>query len=251
MPATPRPRRAESAPIDDRRQRTRDRLVESALIVLGRRSADARIIDELIEMAGVSRGTFYNYFRTNDELLAAVAAETADELLRIVDPLVRDDPDPASRIAGGVRLVLTVARAHPQFVRFVARVGAAALGAGSLAAQVVPRDLREGIDSGRFRIEDPRLGFDLVIGPVLATFDTLQRHHVDADHVDALAAAVLRSLGVPGATARRLATVPLPAFRIPHGSLIERAEGRARRMGLRGPADSPPHGSPPTEKVHA
>ena len=39
--------------------------------MLGRRSADASIIDELTALAGVSRGTFYNYFRTNDELLAA------------------------------------------------------------------------------------------------------------------------------------------------------------------------------------
>lgn len=226
---TPRP---EAGPHDDRRRRTRDRLVESALIVLGRRSADASIIDELSALAGVSRGTFYNYFRTNDELVAAVAEEAADELLRIVDPHVREIADPAARVALGVRLILEIGCAYPQFVRFVARVGPAALGAGSLAAEVVPRDLSAGMARGRFTVVDPALAFDLVIGPVLATFNTLQHRALDRAYIDALATAVLRSLGVSAAIARRLATTPLPAIRIPDDAMIVRAEGRARRLGL-------------------
>ena len=222
-----------SAP--DRRRRTRDRLVEAALIVLGRRSADASIIDELTALAGVSRGTFYNYFRTNDELLAAVAEEAGNTLMRIVVPVTREVGDPAARVATGVRLVLTVSGVHPQFARFVARVGPAALGTGTLASEVVPQDLAEGVLAGRFRVDDPRLAFDLVIGPVLAAFETLQHRALGDAYVDALAAAVLRSLGVPRATATRLASTPLPRLVVPANSLIARTEDRARRLGLSSP----------------
>jgi AcrR family transcriptional regulator len=216
----------------DRRRRTRDRLVESALLVLGRRSADSSIIDEVIALAGVSRGTFYNYFRTNEALLAAVAEESGNALMRVVHPITREVADPAARVALGIRLVLTVAGAHPQFARFVARVGPAALGAGSLAAEVVPFDLAEGVAARRFTVDTPRLAFDLVTGPVLAAFHSMQQRPLGRAHVDALAAAVLRALGVPAATATRLATTPLPRVRLPEDSLIARSEDRARRAGL-------------------
>jgi hypothetical protein len=43
---------------------------------------------------------------------------------------------------------------------------------------------------------------------------------------------VLRGLGVPGATATRFATLPLPPLHLPDTSLIARSEERARRLGL-------------------
>lgn len=212
-----------------RRQRTRDRLIAAAMVVLGHRSADASIIDDVIALADVSRGTFYNYFRTNDELLAAVAEEAGNELLRIVDPMLRGHPDPAARVADGVRLVLAVAGAHPQLARFIARTGPAALGAGTLAAEFVPRDVREGIAAGRFTACDPRLAFDLVTGPVLAAFHTLQDGAPGRDYADAMAEGVLRALGVPGASARRLARRRLGEPLVPADSLIARAEALARQ----------------------
>lgn len=232
MPTPAAPPTAIERPADDRRRRTRDRLVEAALLVLGRRSAEASIIDEVIALAGVSRGTFYNYFRTTDALLAAVAEEAGNELMRAVHPITREIPDPAARVALGLRLVLTLAGAHPEFARFVARVGPAALGAGTIVAEVVPFDLAEGVAARRFTVDEPRLAFDLVVGPVLAAFHSMQQRPLGRAHVDALAAAVLRSLGVPAATATRIATTPLPRVRLPATSLIARSEDRARRAGL-------------------
>jgi len=56
----------------ERRARMRRKLVESALLVFAGKGVDASVIEDVIVAAGVSRGTFYNYFRTNAELLAAV-----------------------------------------------------------------------------------------------------------------------------------------------------------------------------------
>ena len=212
-----------------RRHQTRDRLIESGLLVLGRRSADGSIIDELIQIAGVSRGTYYNYFRDNESLLQAVAEEASNALIRMVNAEVEALKDPAQRVACGVRQVLRIARAHPHFVRFVARVGPAALGSGSLAAQVVPRDLSLGVSTGRFKVTEPRLGFDLVTGPVLAAFNSLQQQPISDEYIDGLAAAVLRSLGVPAAQASQIAQRPIAALTVPEDSLIVRAEARAQR----------------------
>src|ERR1700732_983396 len=82
-----------------RRERMYARLVESALLVFGERGMDASVIDELIRTASVSRGTFYNYFRTNEDLLIAVSLAVSNEMLRVVDPLAHAETDPAARIA--------------------------------------------------------------------------------------------------------------------------------------------------------
>ena len=156
-----------------RREQMRTRLIESALLVFARRGVEGSVIDEVITTAEVSRGTFYNYFRTNEELLTAVAQEVGNQMLEVVDPVVREHTDPAVRVACGVRLTLMVARAHPHLAAFIGRVGPPALGAQSLVTEYLPRDLADGMAEGRFSEMHPRLAFDLVTGPVMAGFHTL------------------------------------------------------------------------------
>jgi AcrR family transcriptional regulator len=211
----------------DRREKMRARLIESAMLVFARRGAEGSVIDEVITTAEVSRGTFYHYFRTNEELLAAVAAEVGNQLLQIVDPVIRVQPDPAVRVACGIRLALMVARAHPHLAGFMVRVGPPALGAQSLATVYLPRDIEAGIESGRFAPMHPRLAFDLISGPVLAAFHTLLTAEVPEDYPQALAQAVLLALGVPKAAAAKAAAVPLPPLQLPEASLLVRAQARA------------------------
>src|ERR1700722_9654250 len=92
-----------------RRERTRNRLIESALGVFAQKGPDAPVIDDFIAAAGVARGTFYNYFRTTGELLAAVAGDTSDEVLAVIDPLVLSVEDPAQRVVVGSRLYMGMA----------------------------------------------------------------------------------------------------------------------------------------------
>ena len=61
----------------ERRARMRRKLVESALLVFAEKGVDASVIEDVIAAAGVSRGTFYNYFCTNGELLAAAITSSA------------------------------------------------------------------------------------------------------------------------------------------------------------------------------
>jgi AcrR family transcriptional regulator len=211
----------------DRREKMRARLIESAMLVFARRGAEGSVIDEVISVAEVSRGTFYHYFRTNEELLAAVAAEVGNQLLHIVDPVIRELPDPAARVACGIRLALMVARTHPHLAGFMVRVGPPALGAQSLATEYLPRDIRAGIASGRFGPMPPRLAFDLITGPVLAAFHTLQGEDVPLDYPQQLAQAVLMSLGVPKAAAAKAAALPLQPLQLPDDSLLVRAQARA------------------------
>ena len=98
-----------------RREKTRNRLIESALQVFAEKGPDAAMIDDFIAAAGVARGTFYNYFSTTAELLAAVAGESSDEVLAVVDPLVQTFDDPAQRVVVGSRLYMGMAARYPRW----------------------------------------------------------------------------------------------------------------------------------------
>lgn len=211
----------------ERREKMRARLLESAFLVFARRGADATVIDEIITTAGVSRGTFYNYFHTNEELFAVVAAEVSNEILRIVDPVLQQYTDSAARIACGIRMVIELARTHAPLAAFVVRGGPSAVAAGGLAGDYLLRDIKAGMASGRFSTLHPRLAYDLVLGPVLAACHTVLTEDVPASFAEELAQAILQALGVTKSTARKFANQALGNTDIPENSLFVRADTRA------------------------
>src|SRR5271165_6765365 len=79
----------------ERRERMRKRLIESAMIVFAENGTGATMIPDVIAAAGVSQGSFYNYFRTNDDLLTAISEELSNEMLHLVEDSVGVIDDPA------------------------------------------------------------------------------------------------------------------------------------------------------------
>jgi AcrR family transcriptional regulator len=201
-------------------------LVECALLVFAEHGVDAIIIDKVIKTAGVSRGTFYNYFRTDGDLFVAVATEVSDEILRVVNPVVVQEPDPAARVSLGIRYVFQLVKSYPLLAEFLDHGGQSALRYGKLVNEVVPRDLSKGMAAGRFTVRSLRLGLDLLLGPVLLGFHTILTEAVDDDYAEALAASILMALGVPETEARRYCSLPLQTLRMPVDSLFYRAESR-------------------------
>jgi TetR/AcrR family transcriptional regulator, transcriptional repressor for nem operon len=55
----------------EHKQRTRERIVESARILFNRRGFEQVSIDDVMKEAGLTRGGFYNHFTSKDELYAA------------------------------------------------------------------------------------------------------------------------------------------------------------------------------------
>src|SRR4249920_748884 len=79
-------------------QRTRARLQEAARRVFGRKGM-AVSINDVVEAAGISRPSFYNYYTTIEQLLESVTEDMVAELNAQIDASVRVVDDPAARIA--------------------------------------------------------------------------------------------------------------------------------------------------------
>lgn len=72
----------------EHRTRRRQALVAAAITAVDRTEHGAPTFDEVAAVAGVSRTVLYRYFADLDDLLGAVAASLADDLIaRVLDPL--------------------------------------------------------------------------------------------------------------------------------------------------------------------
>ena len=205
-----------------RRATTRAKLLESALLVFAQKGPHA-VIEDVIAQAGMARGSFYNYFRTNDELLSEVASEINNELLRAIDPVVQRSDDPAERIACGARLLLHAVMRFPLFGTFMARLPFPTANSSLLGLRFMARDVALGIATKRFHDINQRVAADLVIGVVLSAAYAVAREPVEGNP-DASVRALLRALGLARREATRLAALPLPDFELPAGSLLRRTQ---------------------------
>lgn len=230
---TPQDHRTRTAAI--RRARMRAHLIRCALEIYARQGIDGSIIDELIRTAGVSRGTFYNYFKTSQDLFEAVSAAISKDLMTIVNPIVLSHDDPAMRVCSGVRACLELGKQYPHMALFVSKGGPAALSENHLLAEYLPRDLAMGMEAGRFARIDMRLAFDLVVGPVIAGFYSMSTEAVKPGYIETLTLSVLCSLGMDRAEASRLASTPMAEISAPARSVIARSATIVTKNGTTGP----------------
>jgi AcrR family transcriptional regulator len=210
----------------ERRARMQRKLIENALLVFAEKGVDASVIEDVIKTAGVSRGTFYNYYRTNAELQMAAGDELGNEIVQQIETQTRDNPSPAARICTGVRLYLRAARQFPLFARFVASLGLAAVGPDNLVYRYLPAHLEEGMATGEFARIPVRVAVDVVLGSVVSAVKRIAANEADDDHLRAAAVAMLRGLGVAEKKAVALSDAPLAPLALGDETLFMRSHAR-------------------------
>jgi TetR/AcrR family transcriptional regulator, transcriptional repressor for nem operon len=84
-----------------KRNKTRQRLVESALYLFWKQGYAATGMAEILSHAKVNSGSFYHFFPSKEDLLIAVLQLYVETLHPIVmDPVFTTTPDPVERIFG-------------------------------------------------------------------------------------------------------------------------------------------------------
>ena len=214
----------------ERRARMRRKLVESALLVFAEKGVDHSVIEDVIAAAGVSRGTFYNYFRTNEELLEAAIDELGNEVVDLIESRVKATPSPAARLFTGFRLYLDVARRVPLFAKFIARVGPQALGPDNLVFKYIPVHIAEGIAAGEFIDAPVRVSLDMVVGAGLIAVARISARRADEAYLAAMLSALARSLGFDPARTEALISEPLAPLKLDPDSLVMRSHARFQKQ---------------------
>lgn len=194
-----------------RRDHTRARIVEAAIAVYAQKGPDVPVIDDFVKAARMSRGTFYNHFTTTAELLEATVEWFESRLIKTIVETVHAHPDFAAQAALAMRLYLHWITPDPALCSFFVRM--------PLVAEVGRREarirLRQGVDSGAFRVADFDAACDLVFGTLTETirrYSKAPEHRRDCDGVVRL---LLSSLGVAHARVEEIMALPLPEIPVP------------------------------------
>ena len=210
----------------ERRERMRQRLIESALLVFSEKGVESSMIHDVVLTANVSQGTFYNYFRSCDELLIATGEQLKNELLILIEQEVRTIADPAERLATGLRLFLHTTQAFPLLARFAHQTGLHIVGPNSLMFEFLPPHIEQGISMGRFaKIPVPAM-LDLLSGTTLAAIFRIIATPDLPNYPEEIVSLILRGMGVTEEEAMRLVAQPLQPIQPPEDMLLIRSQTR-------------------------
>ncbi|HEX7479971.1 MAG TPA: TetR/AcrR family transcriptional regulator [Polyangiales bacterium] len=106
---------------EQKRSERREAILCAAERIFSQHGYHAASISDVIDAAGISRGTFYIYFDGKDALFLQLIERFIGfmtDALEVVDP---NKPEPARRILENVQRVVDVAFEHPDLTRMVLR----------------------------------------------------------------------------------------------------------------------------------
>jgi AcrR family transcriptional regulator len=210
----------------ERRERTRKRLLESAMIVYAQKGMTSSVIQDVVAEAKVSQGSFYNYFKTNEALFVALATEFSNELIHMIEPVIGEIEHPAMKIATAIRTYLHMLRSCPVATRFIAKAGLRLMTRANSLEVFLPRDLKTGQQQGIFTAIPVRLAMQMISGTGLMVIGGMVTGETPEDAPEQVAEMILRALGVPPGDAGRFVECPLVQIKIPEDSLLARAQAR-------------------------
>jgi len=205
---------------------TRERLIEAARRVIARQGIDGTTIADITNAADVGTGSFYNHFKSKEDLVGTLVGQAIEVHGASLDRLVASVSDPAEVFAICIRHTVRMADHDPVWAWFTVRAGLYVRELESALGARVVRDLARGIETGRFTPRDMPSALVVIGGAMIAAMQgrLLGVLGAPADHL--IAEHLLRMLGVPADEAQRIASLPLGE---PVAELVRRsARGGAR-----------------------
>ncbi|MEO1233941.1 MAG: TetR/AcrR family transcriptional regulator [Myxococcota bacterium] len=191
----------------ERRARTRAQLVEAALRVFAGKGLDAATTQDFYEEAGVSRGTFYNYFETKEDVLTAVANRLADALNEEILSETEGVEGAPERVAWTVERFVGRALTHPGPSQVMVDIAArqALILIGETSEGNMRADLETGRAQGLFTIEDDEMAANIIVGVSMQAIRSILAGRAGPEHVYLAARSVLLAYGTPQARAESAA----------------------------------------------
>jgi AcrR family transcriptional regulator len=211
-------RRAPERPtpkLGGKRERTRKKILEATFGLIGNEKGLAVRIEEICAAAHISRGTFYNYFTSLEQLFEVLAIELSHDLNSALVSGFDEVLSHAEGANAAIQHYLNYARRDPAWGWAMVHLSAFGPTFGAEAWEACHRAIAQGIEAGEFDVPNATVGRDLMTGTVLATVRTMLRFGSGQSEPRIVAYHLLRAFGVPDARARDIAESPLPDIVVP------------------------------------
>jgi AcrR family transcriptional regulator len=193
-----------------KRERTRKKILDAAFGLIGNERGLTVRIEEICAAAQISRGTFYNYFTSLEQLFEVLAIELSHDLNSALVSTWDETLSHAEGSNAAIQHYLNYARRDPAWAWAMVHLNAFGPSFGAESWEACYRSIAKGIEAGEFDVPNAAVGRDLMTGTVMATVRTMLRSSGDRSEPRVVAYHLLRALGVPEARAREVADTPLP-----------------------------------------
>jgi AcrR family transcriptional regulator len=196
------------------REHNRRIILDAARGVFGRQGYRTATVRDIIGATSLATGTFYNYFKSKEEVYAALR----DELALEIRPLLRAERERATSaddfIAGTFRAFFTHAMQRSDtFAALGAQEDQAASGTRIivLGSDDLRRDIQAAIENRLLADVDPELLAAAMVGIAFEVAEVLRRrHHADVNGAERFCSdLVLRGIALPAMTRQAVASAGL------------------------------------------
>lgn len=197
--------------LERRKQRTRSALVRAAQGFIAAGTLNVPVL-EITQAADVGMGSFYNHFKTKEELFDAAVEDVLDAHGALLDQLTESIEDPAETFACSFRLTGRLFRRRPQESRILLANALTLISSDRGLAPRALRDITAAAAAGRFEVDDARLALSVAGGALMGLGKLLQDEpdRDDAAAADKVTEDVLRLFGLSADEAHDICTRPLP-----------------------------------------
>lgn len=150
--------------------KTRQKLLEVARELFAHKGLEATTMNDIASTSGRGRRTLYTYFRNKEEIYYAVIEEELERLSEKMDEVVTREVEPEEKIFALIYAHLsnirdTVARngtLRAEFFRNIWMVEKVRKAFDEEEHRILQKVLQEGVDKGRFRIDNVPLMADII-----------------------------------------------------------------------------------------
>lgn len=150
--------------------KTRQKLLEVARELFAHKGLEATTMNDIAAASGRGRRTLYTYFRNKEEIYYAVIEEELERLSEKMDEVASMDVEPEEKIFTLIYTHLSIIRdtvarngtLRAEFFRNIWRVEKVRKAFDVEEHRILQKVLQEGVDKGRFRIENVGLMADIV-----------------------------------------------------------------------------------------
>ncbi len=161
--------------------RIRASLIDACANLMAEHPIDAITISNIVDYAGVAKGSFYNHFPDKEVLAATVSTSILDEVEEAIRLSNTNVTDPAYRIIRGMCTHIQLVVAEPRKATIMLRGHDWIKTNTSQLHLNVLADVRAGARSGRFSLLAEQAGALVVIGTGSATMIHALEHNVSVE----------------------------------------------------------------------
>jgi|GEM_PF-1696495 len=172
----------------------RAKLLDAAMRVYAEHVGSVPVIDDVIREAKVSRGTFYKYFDSLEQVLVALGQELSNQMTSDILPVYDVLTEPWQRAAVGFRVFLVRALLDRKWAGFVTRVDV--WPHHTLVARYMAADLEKGKALGQFTFDLVDVATDFLMGASAHAIQAIRQGVPDPNrYMDGSVRMALSSLG--------------------------------------------------------